>query len=182
MKYFLIGINLLFIFALLMRAILSGIFANTFNIETLVTFLLLLGLLLALYLSYRYIKSKNIVENIEKTQTILSICLISTLTFVSLGINVNYIFSLNDEGNKVLPVLEIQPFYKTVGGIIKGEIVKPSGYYVSILYQSKKERLKFEKIENYQQFVGQNTAFHIRKGILGFDVCIPSQLMIPNNQ
>lgn len=181
MKYILIGVNIIFVFALLIRAIINGFFANTFGVEILTTILLLIGLLLAIYLSNHYVKRNAIIDKIEKTQVILIFCVVSMLTFVSVGINLNYLVALKDEGQKELPILEISPFYKSMGGIIKGEIVKPSGYYLTILYQGKKERLKFNEVEKYQDFVGQNVGLSIRKGILGFDVCIPRTLKISNN-
>lgn len=181
MKYFLIGINLLFLFALLVRAIIKGFFANTFNIEILVSGLLLIGLFLAVYLSKKYIAKNEIKDLIEKTQVTLTICSVTLLIFISIGVNLNYLISLNDEGKKEVPIMEIQPFYKTMGGIIKGEIAKPSGYYLIILYHGKKERLKFDEIQNYQDYVGQNIGLHIRKGLLGFEVCIPTNLKNANN-
>jgi hypothetical protein len=181
MKYILIAVNIIIVLTLLVRAIINGFFSNTIGIETFVTILLTIGLFLALFISNRYIKSRKIKDRIEKTQVTLLICTISMLTLLAIGVNLNYLVSMRDAGLKNIPIMEIQPFYKTSGGIIKGEIVKPSGYFVKIFYQGKQERLQFKSIENYQQFVGQTVGLHLRKGILGFDVCLPKPMAITNN-
>jgi hypothetical protein len=179
-KYILFSLNVILVIALGIRAITKNFFSNTFEIEKLVTILLISGLVLALVWSRCYVKKNNITDSIERAQTVLTMVVATMGFFVAMGVNLNYLVSLQNAEEKIVQVTNIQPFMKIRGGIVKGEKITPSGYHVFIQKDGKNERLRYETMDDYQTFIGKELNFSFLKGLLGFEVCLPKPLKINN--
>ena len=129
-----------------------------------------------------YLKKNNITDSIERTQTVLITAIAITGFLVAMGINLNYLISLENTHEEVIEVLNIQPFVKVRGGVIQGEKITPSGYHVFIKRAEKEERLRYDELPNYETYIGKKVTMFFRKGLLGFDVCIPKPLKNENFQ
>ncbi len=180
MKYFLFSFNVILVVALGIRAITKNFFSNTFEIEKLVTILLISGLVLALGWSSWYVKKKNITDSIERTQTVLTMCFAMMGFFVSMGVNLNYLVSLQPIEEKMVQVVKIEPFMKIRGGIMKGEKLTPTGFHVFIQKDGKNERLRYETMPDYEIFSGKEAVISFRKGLLGFEICLPKPMRLNN--
>jgi hypothetical protein len=181
-KYVFYSINVVLVIALGIRAVTKNFFSNTFEVEKLVSILLISGLILALLWSRWYLKKNNITDSIERTQTVLIAVIGAIGFFVAMGINLNYLVSLENTKEEVVEISKIDPFIKVRGGIIKGEKITPSGYHVFIKRAEKEERLRYDELPNYETYIGKKATMFFRKGLLGFDVCIPKPLKNENFQ
>jgi hypothetical protein len=176
LKYLLAALNILLLAALGVRAITHNFFSNTFQVEILVSLLLIAGVIAALLWSRTYLMRKGIEDIIEKTQITLITILLVCSSLIIIGINLNYMFSFSSDYQKDIYISDIQPFIKTRGGLLKGEKVAPTGYHVFIEKDGKRERIRFQQFSNFEVWKNQNVILNFRKGLLGFEVFIPKPL------
>ncbi|MFZ4544921.1 MAG: hypothetical protein ACOYOA_12785 [Saprospiraceae bacterium] len=175
-RYILAAVNVIFLMFIGINAMMKDFFSNTFEIQHMIAILSVTGMVVGLLISIFYMKKSEIADGLVRTQLILISVIMSVLFFVIVGINTNYLFAKKYADAQRYLILDIRPFFKTGGGIIKGENITPNGFVVFIEKSGKSQQLRYKSIDNFQNWVGKTAVLDIRKGLLGYDVFVPNPL------
>jgi hypothetical protein len=175
-RYVFIAIAIILLMLAAINALLNDYFSNTFLIGKLIGILAGTGLFSGVAFSMICIWKTGISETISRLQIVLLATILCTLFFIVAGVNLNYLFSEKQLKTPQYLILDIRPFFKTGGGIIKGENVVPNGYAVYIEKGDGTTEIRCKKMENYQNLIGKTIPLDIRRGMLGYEVFVPTPL------
>lgn len=175
-RYVLIAINVILLMAIAINALLKDFFSNTFEVGKLLTLLALVGVLTAIPIAILSIRKSAVSSGIARLQITLISVIMSVFFFVVAGVNLNYLLAKKPEVSKKYLTLDIRPFFKSGGGILKGEKIVPNGYVVYVEKEGNTVEIRYKTLENYESLVGKTVALDIRKGLLGFEVFVPSPI------
>ncbi len=176
-RYLLIAVNIILLMLVAINALLKDFFSNTFQIGELMAFLSVIGVASGLSFAFLYIRNSGTSERIAQVQIALTALVMSVLFFVVAGVNLNYLLAKKHDFTSQYLIMDIRPFFKSGGGILRGENVVPNGYVVYIEKDGKTAEVRFKNIENYKILIGKTVALDIRLGLLGYEVFVPKPIV-----
>ncbi len=145
-------------------------FENTMGVNDMVWKSLAVGLTAGIFAGWRLAcKGKEQVARLQIWATCLLGCLVFAPLFCSLA---NRLLSPHEPTLKQVEFFQEKPFFASRFGMLAGEKITPSGYYLFFSNQGKLERIK-TKEQHFQGIQrGDTIEIWIKKGLFGYELVL----------
>lgn len=162
------GLGLLFILLIVLYVFEFKYFNLSLGIKPLILASLLFGLLLGLFMGYRFRKSAgDLTERVQIYVFFVFIFMIFMPLFASLS---NRLLSFRAVQMEEVEFVDQSANYSSRMGLIKGETVKPTGYHSFFYRNNHLYRVKTKQaLFSPEQERGDRVAIPIRKGLWGIE-------------
>lgn len=164
LKYTLIAIGFfLFVWLYVME---FKYFDRTFSVKKLILGTMLFGALLGLVWAMNW--KKQLSDQVDRLRLFLSLIIGLGLVMPYFGSLANRLIARTPVRYETVEFIGETPYFASRFGVIEGETLKPTGYYVFFFRHGQLERVKSTVSMFPENERGDAVTIPVRKGILGF--------------
>lgn len=143
-------------------------FSNTFEVQKMVIFAMILGAAFGAFLGYRYqYIAKDSVERFQVYTTFVVLSLIFMPLLVSLS---NRLLSFQPIRQEQIEVFQVEARLSERFGVLKDDTVQPNSYYIFFIRDGNLERIKTDQVIFANKEKGDMIQLPIKKGLWGYEV------------